>query len=233
MEHFANRRLALLLVFALAACAGNGSQTLSPASAPNVTIPRESVSANGGRNYLWVARTTDRHVQLIERHLLHDGIPERAADFTIHQNGYVGYGEFIAVAADGTLFVTGDGDNANPIYAFAPGGHRPERSFYVPQSASCFTSPSDYIDTTGLAADSKGYTFVSFTTYAGGAGPHRKMRKGHRYVCDGVWVFAPDAQGYAVPVATIYYQQADFVTALSVDPSDNLYVALDATKVIE
>src|SRR5580692_10024982 len=184
MKSLPNRGLMAILVLGLVSCASNNS-TFAPASTSNAGIGSAVASFKSGRNYLWVDRETAHDAQLIERHLLQDGIPEKAADFTIRGMKPWGYGEFIAVAGDGTLFVEGNADiYAGPIYAFAPGQHQPERSFNTPAIRACTRNPSNSIVTTALAADAAGYTFVSFTTYAGGAGPRRKAKPALGSECD-------------------------------------------------
>jgi hypothetical protein len=227
MRKLAKRVATIVFALGLASC---GDFAAPPKeSAPSASVGAGSLTvAPSGRNYLYVDRATALHKVLIERYLLHNGIPEKAPGFTITSPRPFDYGGQIAVAGDGTLFVISDETNA--IDAFAFGKHTPERSIDLPSHGPCVRNPSAEYDISTIAADRQGYLFVQFVTYytAGKpAGPPQDK------VCAGIWVFAPGVKGHATPVLTIPLPLATYSHSLSVDPADNLYIALGTYEVRE
>jgi hypothetical protein len=232
MQHLRHLGAIVNLVIGLSACSGFYGERAGIPETAGMNGAVSSIQHADDRQYLYVDRQTLYHHQLLERYLLRDGIPNKSPDFTIHFGASFGYAAQIAVAGDGTLFVMSE--SSGPIFAFARNSREPERSIIIPQSGPCVSSPSRAFFTTSLAVDQRGYVFVQFVTYGtdGKPVPSQDLPQ-HRAICDGVWVFASGANGAATPVATIPLPEVTYATALSVDPSDNLYMALNQSHVLE
>lgn len=231
MHHIRNLAVIGAVVLNLTSCnasvvAGVGQSEQIQAS--GLTADARSVN---GRRYLYVDRQTYYHRQLLERYLLRDGLPDKSPGFTIRLAPSFGYSSQIAVGGDGTLFMMVNG--AGPIFAFARNAHEPERAIEIAQKGPCVRNPSRSFFTTTIAADERGYVFVQFVTYGTDGKPLAARDLPANAVCDGVWVYAPGANGYARPAVTIALKGVQYSTAMSVDPSDNLYIALDQSTVVE
>jgi hypothetical protein len=207
--------VALLLCALLAACSGG----LPAFESKTVQIGRANAA---GLNYLYVASHSHRNVRSIRRYLLHDGIPESTPDLT-----YGGVGGLIAVAGDGTLYAVMPKGDGQVIDAFRPGETRPNRKIAVPNLERCFPRGSGGTRALAVAADTSGYAFVALYTYFG-AYPNVHARP-----CEGVYVYAPTANGHAKAVQTIGFPRATAVDGLAVDPNDDLYVLQNQSVVTE
>ena len=79
-----------------------------------------------------------------------------------------------------------------------------------------------------IATDPQGNLFVAVYTYDGGAATraHAKVSPGSstRVPCNGVAIFAPDANGSVNPIQSIGFGRGAFIDAIAVDAADNLYV---------
>jgi hypothetical protein len=223
------RHLGVIGIFALglAACSGFNAASVPPSAAIG------DAATGGGRQYLYVARPTLEHRGLIERYLLHDGIPQKRPGFTIRIG--TSYADQIAVTGDGTIFALNlDSNNNGPVVAYAPGRHVVERTIRLPEPRACFHDPSSVIYASTIATDRQGFLFVAFATFAGGNTPRRTaVNEPANAVCAGIWVFSPGADGKAIPVVTIPLPRDTVVTTMSVDPSDNLYADITQTHVVE
>jgi hypothetical protein len=207
-------RLVLLLAFA-------GCQSaLSNAGVPSAS---DGVWRSGGNDthaaHLYVAVSTSTSRLSIERFRLHRGIPDTTPDRT-----YEGYGGLIAVSGDGTLYAT----SSRPfdvIYAFSPGSEKPTREIDV--APRC--GPSSFTVINAIAADQSGYVFVLIYSYAGAESPRAPRGAGPlpdaRTPCNGVAVYAPNANGYSRPVQAIRFPTAVQLNGLAVDANDNLYLS--------
>jgi sugar lactone lactonase YvrE len=215
-------RIAFLgMLVTLSACQ-SGALTTAQAVPPQVTAWRATSEGGHGR-HLYVSVSTSTHYPSIERYRLVNGVPETKPDRV-----YGGYGGFLALSDDGTLYVSGsDLSGDNLIFAFSPRNAKPVRTIRVPNPRRCGASSGEQWSVSALASDSQGYVFAAIYSYAGGA-PRRMLH----VPCEGVAIFAPDANGKANPVQTISLGHA-VVTGLAVDGSDNLYLSSYPFKVIE
>jgi hypothetical protein len=227
MRSLQKRVAAIVFTLGLVSCGGFAASPKE--SAPSALVGAgSSTGAPSGRNYLYVDRATALHKVLIERYLLHDGIPEKAPGFTITSPRPFDYRGQIAVAGDGTLFVVSGETNAIEVFAF--GKHTPERSIGLPSHGPCERNPSSEYEVSTIAADRQGYLFVQFVTYYTAGKPADPPKE---KVCTGIWVFAPGAKGHATPVLTIPLPRATYSNSVSVDPAENLYIALGTYEVRE
>jgi sugar lactone lactonase YvrE len=211
----------LVLLFALAGCQ---SGALSP-SPPAASFARPNVPAGGRAGHLYVSMYTTSHKPAVERFALVNGVPKLNPDRV-----YSGYGgAAIAVSSNGTLYVNDTYSSNGFVYAFDHGNTTPNRTIHVPYPRHCGVSSGGETVFPAIATDPQGNLFVSIYTYDGGAPTH-----GHSTVapgaaahvpCNGVAVFAPDADGNANPVQNIGLGRGAYVNGLAVDAADNLYVA--------
>jgi hypothetical protein len=220
-------RIAAFVLFAgLAGCGSGAPTSLTPIPVAQ-DVRFAGPDARGG--HLYVAVTTSTHYPLVERFRLVGGIPESSPDRV-----YEGYGELIAVSSDGTLYAFGS-YTSGAIYAFAPRGDKPVRTLQIPGPRRCGGTSGEESEISALAADPAGYLFAATYTYDGGVSPRDggpvPARSGG-VPCNGVAIFAPDANGKVQPVKTIGLGHAT-ITGIAVDPNDNLYVAELPNKIVE
>ncbi|MGA8532782.1 MAG: hypothetical protein WB615_01595 [Candidatus Tumulicola sp.] len=213
----------LIVCFALTACAGAQTPSMVP-SALSGGAGTGDGAETGGRNYLYVASHTPGDASIsISRFLLHDGVPEASPDLTIP-----GYGNLIAVAGNGTLYALGVGSGYRPsVFAFRPGQTQPSRTIALPSLDHCFPTGSGDFAPVAVAADAAGYVFVSLYSYDNVLQPRDSKP------CEGVWVYAPTANGQAKPVQIIGFPVPSYLNGLAVDAQDNLYVLQNQVQVVE
>lgn len=226
-------RVALLgLLIMLSACQ---SGALTTAQAVPAQVPAWRATGDGGHGrHLYVSVSTSTHYPSIERYRLVNGVPEMKPDRV-----YAGYGGLLALSNNGTLYVTGsDRSGDNLIFAFAPHSAKPQRTINVPSPGRCGISSGEVWSVSALASDAQGYLFAAMYTYAEDAS--RRSQPSHLGVspeasvpCDGVAIFAPDANGKVNPVQTISLGLGSIVAGLAVDANDNLYVGSYPFKVFE
>ncbi len=218
----------LVVFIALAGCQ---TSTLSPgASVP--TGVRDGTSPDIRGPHVYVAVETATHHTSIERFHLVGGIPQGNPDHVF--DGYTGP---IAVSAYGpTLYAFGYLRSPSTIYAFVPRNDQPDRTLKIPGPGRCGVSSGEVWAITAVAADPAGYLFAAISTYAE-APSHRRTAivpaKSGGVPCNGVAVFAPDANGKVQPVQTIPLGRHTTITGIAVDPADNLYITEDPYTIAE
>lgn len=207
-----------------------GCQSGSPAGVPSVsplTSGSKRASPAATSKNLYVAIVTAGPRLAIDRYRLHNGIPTSP-----YNRVYQGYGGLIAVAGDGTLYST-LGESPNVIDVFSPGSNTPAREIDV--SPDC--GPSSFTVINAIAADRNGYLFVLIYSYPGAKRSYeaRSARAGPdaRTPCNGIAVYAPNANGRAHPVQRIRLSDVAEADGLAVDVNDNLYVAENYPSVVK
>ena len=209
------RLVRLGLLFVLAAC---GAAPLAPVA----VSPQMRVLGDGApparSGHVYVAVTTSTHYPSVERFKLVNGVPESSPDRV-----YKGYGGLVAVSSNGTMYAFGNYSQGG-IYAFGPRGNKPLRKIEFSGPRHCGDSSGEETSVSALASDAQGNLFAAIYTYAGG--------RPRRVPCNGVAIFAPDANGKVAPVQTISLPDA-IITGIAVDASDNLYVAELPYTVVE
>jgi hypothetical protein len=216
-------RLARLgLLFALAGCQSGALAPPVPADLSGAAAVRHDVTAGVRGGHLYVAVTTATHYPSIERFRIVHGLPDSTPDRV-----YEGYGGLIAVGGDGTLYAFGGVSSGGDIYAFGPRGTKPVRKLEIPSPGRCGVSSSEETEISALAADAQGYLFAAIYTSAGALAPRTHgtvPAKSGGVPCNGVAVFAPDANGKVSPVQTVPLGRRAIITGIAVDPRDNLYI---------
>jgi hypothetical protein len=213
-------RLALGLTVALAGCQTAALAPSAPGVPPGGTVLRQPDPSRDG--HVYIAVTTSTHYPSVERFLIVHGIPESAPDRVLG-----GYGGLVAVSPGGTLYTFRSYSDGG-IYAFNPRGNKPVRRVVVGSPGHCGISSGEESEISALAADAQGYLYVALYTYAGALRPgaHRVApAKVNRVPCNGVAIYAPDANGHAAPIQTIAYGFGTVVNAIAVDAQQHLFVA--------
>lgn len=214
--------------YAFILCAFTGLLADCGGSVPTLT-PRslsQSATADGKTStYLYLAGSTSRsRGPFIDRFRLVKGVPVNHPDRV-----YQGYGGLIAVSGNGTLYVTGP---LQDISVFPPHADKPGRQINV--APHC--GPSSFTVFNAIAADRNGYLFVLIYSYDGlkRSGTMRLRDPATRTPCNGVAIYAPNANGWAAPVQSIAFSQGFGFNGLAVDDNDNLYVSENyPTEVLE
>jgi hypothetical protein len=180
--------------------------------------------AGGRAGHLYVSLFTTSNRPAVDRFQLVNGIPQAKPDRV-----YSGYGgAAIAASSDGTLYVNDTYSSDGLIYAFNGGGAKPDRTIHVAYPKHCGVSSGGQTVFPAIATDSQGNLFVAVYTYDGGAATraYAALSPGTstRVPCNGVAIFAPDANGSVNPIQSIGFGRGAFIDAIAVDAADNLYV---------
>jgi sugar lactone lactonase YvrE len=209
----------------LVALAGCQSGALSPGipSASSGGTAWLHVTDGAGAGHLYVSLFTTSNRPAVDRFRLVNGIPQSEPDRV-----YSGYGgASIAASSDGTLYVNDTYSSDGLVYAFNGGSTKPDRTIQIAYPRHCGVSSGGQTVFPGIATDSQGNLFVAVYTYDGGAAhAHATLspRTSTRVPCNGVAIFAPNANGSANPIQSIGFGRGAFIDAIAVDAADNLYV---------
>ncbi|MGA7356025.1 MAG: hypothetical protein WA431_06190 [Candidatus Cybelea sp.] len=210
----------------LVALVGCQSGALSPGipSASSGGTAGLQVPAGGRAGHLYVSLFTTSNRPAVDRFRLVNGVPQSKPDRI-----YSGYGgAAIAASSDGTLYVNDTYSSNGLVYAFDGGGTTPDRTLQIAYPQHCGVSSGGQSVFPAIATDPQGNLFVAVYTYDGGAATraHAKVSPGSstRVPCNGVAIFAPDANGSVNPIQSIGFGRGAFVDAIAVDAADNLYV---------
>lgn len=174
---------------------------------------------------------------VIYRFLLKNGIPATKPDLTIP-----GYCCALAASSDGTLYAQG-GAGHRQIFAFPYGSTKAQRSITIPPMFQC---DSYYgITIAALAADVQGNLFVGLN----GVAPQFDVPKpptrsraaptANRGVtedwslCEGVAIFGSTQSGGERPAHEIVLPVGEYVFALAIDDTENLYASLAASMLVQ
>lgn len=215
-------RLSMLLT--LTAC-----QSLLIAAPPNASQSSRDASFPRSTGHLWISVSTATHYPSIERFKLIDGVPETTPDLV-----YNGYGGNVAVGGDGTMYSDAH-EYGTGVFAFPPNSNQPSREITIPERRLCDRRSGGYAEISALAADAGGYLFVGIYTTGTLRSKGQQTRGTPNFprLCEDVAVYAPDANGNAVPVQLIHYPKPDWLMGLAVDAKDNLFVDNSTYKVDE
>lgn len=189
-----------------------------------------SIASAGAAGHLYVATYSGAtNADLINRFPLKNGIPAMTPDLTIP-----GAWGALAVSRDGTLYATGE-VRSRQIFAFPYGSRKAQRTITIPPMYQCTTNGLP-ISIGGIAADVHGDLFVALN----GVGPGSStVRTATRRVandwslCEGIAIFGPEQRGGERPEHEIVLTAGEYVLALAVDDTENLYVSLVAAAVVQ
>jgi hypothetical protein len=209
--------LRLLLAVTLTAC--QSSLTAAPPDSAQSLIHGAVAAHRTG--HLWISVETSTHYPSIERFRLINGVPETTPDLV-----YDGYGGNIAVAGDGTLYSDAR-DYASAVFAFSPNSNQPSREITIPARHACDRGSGGSAEISALAANAAGYLFVGiYTTPTLSRSARHRDRNRAKFprLCEDVAVYAPTANGKAVPLQLIHYPKPHWLMGLAADEEDNVFV---------
>jgi len=223
------RGLLIALSVLLAGCVSSSSGL--PGISPSESNAGRFAGA-ASRAQLYASVSTAAHYPSVERYRLLHGVPAANPDRV-----YSGYGGLMAVDGTGALYVVGG--NGLIVDAFPAGSTKPKREIEIPYVAKrCKFGSGGTQAISALAADATGHLFLGIYTYAEDRAHMRRhdvppapQTKG--WPCEGVAIYAPGAEGKALPIQVIRYSIPSDVIGLAVDAADNLYVAVNQAEVDE
>jgi hypothetical protein len=189
-----------------------------------------SIASAATAGHLYAATYTGAtNADLIYRFPLKNGIPTTKADLTIP-----GTWGAVAVSRDGTLYATG-GARSLQIFAFPYGSTKAQRTITIPPMYQCTTNGLP-ISIGAIAADVHGDLFVALN----GVGPgSARVTTATRRVandwslCEGVAIFGPEQRGGERPEHEIALTAGEYVLAVAIDDTENLYASLVAAAVVQ
>ena len=181
-----------------------------------------SVGAMTSKGHLFVglvAPGSDAHVG-VERYALVDGLPQGQGELYIPPP----YGGLIAASAGGTLYVQAPSvGRFAEIAAFRYGERKPSRKVDIPLELGCYSGSIYPI--TAISTDRNGLLYVLLNTFFSDDFTRGRVhvRAPTWYLCEGVAIFGPGAQGHDPPRWTLPFF-AYYLGGMASDDEANLYL---------